>query len=162
VEPIVIADRMPARVAAVLPAVVVALCVRVLTLGAPPVAERVAAAGVVAVCCWVAYRLLTVRMTVTDSGVNVRGVFYDAELPWSDMHGVELTRASAGMRLLLLGVMQPQVVALRLGKRVLRPVASVSGTDDDELERAVGAIRVRLGAWRVPTQRQPREHVTSR
>ncbi len=149
-DDIVIRDRTVARVLALLPAVVVVLCVRILTLGAPPVALRVVAAAAVAGCCWTAYRLLTCTVTVSESGVSIRGVFYDADVTWEEVMSVERTTSGPTLRLLMWGVMSPRGVALVGRSRTLRPLALLSHADDDEVDRAVGAIRVRAGAWRVP------------
>jgi hypothetical protein len=155
-EEIVIGDRAVARVLAVLPAVVVAVCVRVLTLGAPPVAVRAAAAGVVAVSCWTAYRLLTAKVVVDENAVHVRDVFYEATVPWAELQSVELVPATLPVRLLVWGVMSPNGVRLQGRTRALRPIAMLSAHDDEQVERAVGAMTVRMGAWRVP---EPRESV---
>jgi hypothetical protein len=155
VERIVISDRTMGRVLAVLPAVVVAVAVRVMTLANPPLAVRAVAAGSVAISCWVAYRLLTARVVIGDHGVEVRGVLYEAEISYADLTSVEVEPASVPLRALVWGVMQPHTMRLATGSRTLRPIASVSHVDDEEMARAVGAMRVRLGAWRVPTQRQP-------
>jgi hypothetical protein len=149
-DDIVIRDRTVARVLALLPALVVAVCVRVLTLGSPPVAIRVLAAAAVAGCCWTAYRLLTASVTVSESGVRIRGVFYDADVTWEEVMTVERATSGPMLRLLVWGVMSPHSVALVGRSRTLRPVALLSGADDDEVDRAVGAIRVRAGAWRLP------------
>jgi hypothetical protein len=147
-EDIVISDRVIPRVLALLPAIVVALCVRVLTLGSPLLAARLAAAGTVAVMCWTAYRLLTVKVTVSEDGVHVRGVFYEADVAWSQLDGVIVRPAGVAVRLLLWGVIKPQSVVLAGSTRALRPVALISAPDDDAIEKAIGAIKVRSGAWR--------------
>jgi hypothetical protein len=56
---------------------------------------------------------------------------------------------------MLWGVLQPRAVVISGGGRRLRPIGMVSGHDDDDVERAVGAMQVRCGAWRVPAQRTP-------
>lgn len=155
VEQIVISDRSMTRVLALLPAVAVALAIRMLTVTAPPLAVRMVAAAAVAVSGWVAYRLLTARVTVAEGGVTVRGVFYEADIPWSALESAEISPASRPLRLLVWGVMQPHSLTLRTGSRTLRPVAATSAPDDDDLNRAVGAIRARLGAWHIPAQRRP-------
>src|SRR3954452_9074291 len=105
-EEIVIGDRAVARVLALLPAVVVAVCVRVLTLGSPPVAIRMVAAGAVAVSCWTAYRLLTAKVVVDEDAVRVRDVFYDARVPWAELESVEQVPAALPVRLLVWGVIE--------------------------------------------------------
>jgi hypothetical protein len=161
VERIVIADRTMGRVLALLPAIVVAVAVRLLTLADPPVWVRVVAAGAVAVSCWIAYRLLTSRVVVGDHGVEVRGVLYEAEIPWAHLQSIDVQPSGVPLRALVWGVMQPHTMRLQTGSRMLRPVASISHADDEELSRAIGAMRVRLGAWRVPTPRQSPETVTT-
>jgi hypothetical protein len=152
---IVVSDRIVPRALAVLPAVVLAACVRVLTLGTPPLAARLAAAAVVVLTCWSAYRLLTAAVTVTDAGVRVRGILYDAEVPWSDVASVEVVAAPTFVRAMLWGVLAPHAVVLRCAGRTLRPVGMLSTPDDEDVERAVRAITVRCGAWRMPAQRPP-------
>src|SRR3954471_7684097 len=120
-ERVVVADRLVARVLAVLPAIAVALAVRLLTLGHPPLLLRVAAAAAVALACWVAYRLLTARVVVADGGVGVRGVFFEGHIPWSELDGVEVGPAVAPLRALVWGVMRPHGLRLHAGARVLRP-----------------------------------------
>src|SRR4051795_11618057 len=180
-ERVVVADRLVARVLAVLPAIAVALAVRLLTLGhpplllrgarpppvpaglrggLPPLLLRVAAAASVALACWVAYRLLTARVVVTDHGVEVRGVLYDADIRWAELDGAEAGPAARPLQALVWGIMQPHGLVLRGRGRTLRPIAAVSHADDEDVLRAIAAIRARLGAWSVPTQRQPQETVT--
>lgn len=156
-----ISDRTMGRVLAVLPAVVVAVAVRVLTLAEPPVALRVAAAAVIALSCWVGYRLLTARVTVGDHGVEVRGVLYEALIPWTDLDSVDLLPSGRPLRALVWGVMQPHTLRFASGTRTLRPIATITHADDEELARAMGAIRVRAGAWNIPAQREAKDPVTS-
>lgn len=151
VDDIVIRDRTVGRVLALVPAVAVVLCVRLLTIGSPPVVLRVAAAAMVAGCCWTAYRLLTCKVTVSETGVTIRGVFYDADVTWEEIMSVERATSGPALRLLMWGVMSPHSVAVIGRSRTLRPLAMLSHAEDDEVERAVGAIRVRAGAWRSPT-----------
>ena len=151
VDDIVIRDRTVARVLAVVPAVVVALCVRLLTIGSPPVDLRVAAAALVAGACWTAYRLLTCKVVVSETGVAIRGVYYDADVTWEEILSVERATSGPVVRLLMWGVMSPHSVALVGRSRTLRPLALLSHADDDEVDRALGAIRVRAGAWRAPS-----------
>lgn len=160
-EQIVISDRTMARVVALLPAVAIAIAVRVLTLGQPPLAARLGAAAGVAVACWVGYRLLTARVAVGDGGIEVRGVLYEGLIPWTDLQAVECGPAPRALRMLVWGVMQPHGLVLHGRGRTLRPIAAVCGANDEELQRALGAIRVRLGAWGAPAQRRPQESVTS-
>ncbi|MBV9097297.1 MAG: hypothetical protein JO079_04485 [Frankiaceae bacterium] len=154
---IAITHRTVPRALAVLPGLLVAACVRVLTLGMPPVALRAAAAAVIALACWTSYRLLTAAVTVGDGGVRVRGVLYDAEIPWDDLHSVAVEPSVGAVRFLLWGMVTPRTVTLVCTGRVLRPVGMISGPDDEEVDRAVGAMRVRSGVWRVPAQREPAE-----
>jgi hypothetical protein len=135
--------------------------VRALTLAAPPVGVRIVAAGTVALACWLAFRLLTAKLTVGDLGVKVRGVLYDAEIPWAELEAVELEPSGRSLRLLVWGVMAPHTLQLRTRSRTLRPVAAITHVDDEELGRAMGAMRVRLGAWSIPDQRRREESVTS-
>lgn len=146
VDDIVIRDRTVARVLALIPAVVVVVAVRLLTLATPPTAVRVVAAAGVAGCCWTGYRLLTCRVVVNEEGVRIRGVFYDADVSWEELMSVERDLSGRALRLLLWGVMSPHTVALTGRSRTLRPVALLSGRDDNDVNRAIGAIRVRLGA----------------
>jgi hypothetical protein len=161
VERIVISDRTMARVLALLPALVIVAAVRVLTLGNPHVWERASAAVAVAAASWIAYRLLTARVVVGDSGVEVRGILYEGEIRWSDLHAVETRPAPRAIRALVWGVMQPHSLVLRGQTRTLRPIGAVCQADDEDLQRALGAIRVRLGAWGIPAQREAQESVTS-
>lgn len=151
---------MVPRALAVLPGLLVAACVRVFTLGTPPTPLRVTAAAVVALACWTSYRLLTASVTIGESGVRVRGVLYDAEIPWADLHKVTLEPTVGTVRFLLWGMVTPRTVTLVCNGRILRPVAMLSGPDDEDVDRAVGAIRVRSGVWRVPVQREPVEDRT--
>src|SRR5438067_13039717 len=98
---IVVTHRTVPRALAVLPGLVVAACVRALTFGTPPVPLRVAAAGVIAIACWTSYRLLTASVTVGESGVQVRGVLYDADVPWHDLHTVTVEPSVGAVRFLL-------------------------------------------------------------
>lgn len=147
VEQIVITDRTMARILALLPAVVVVVAVRVLTLGQPPLAARLGAAAAVALACWVAYRLLTARVVVDESGLEIRGVFHEGHVLWADIESVETGPAALGLRLLVWGVIKPHGLVLRGRNRTLRPIAAVCRDDDEELMRALGAIKVRLAAW---------------
>jgi hypothetical protein len=158
---ILIADRTMARVLALLPALAIAVAVRLLTLGSPVLAVRVVAAAGIAIGAWIAYRLLTSRVTVSEGGVEVRGVFYEGQLTWTELETVEVVPASRPIRALVWGVMQPQALVLRGRTRTLRPIAAVCRADDEDLLRAFGAIRVRLGAWGIPGQRTAQESVTS-
>lgn len=159
-QEIVIADRTMARVLALLPAIVVAVAVRLLTLGTPVLAIRFAAAAGIATAAWVAYRLLTSRVVVTDAGIDVRGVFCEGQIPWTELQTAEVAAAPKLFRALVWGVMEPQALVLRGRTRTLRPVAAMCRADDEELERALGAIRVRLGAWGVPAPRRSQESMT--
>ena len=141
------------RLLALLPAVVIGVCVWVLTLTGAGVALRATAAAVVAIAAWTSSRLLTARLTVHESGVAVRGVFYDAEIPWSDLETAEIRPAGRVVRGLVWGVMQPHHIELRTPRARLRPVVAIGPADDDEMRRAVGAIRARLGSWHIPQQR---------
>jgi hypothetical protein len=152
VEQIVITDRTMARVLAVLPAIVVVVAVRILTLGDPPLAARLAAAAAVAVACWIGYRLLTARVVVDEAGLEIRGVFHEGRVLWTELDSVETGPASLGLRLLVWGVIRPHGLVLRGRSRTLRPIAAVCRDDDEDLMRALGAIKVRLGAWGVPSQ----------
>lgn len=152
-------ERVMTRVLAVVPAVLVAVAVQTLTRTAPPLAVRVAAAGVIAISCWVAFRLLTAKLVVTGEGLQIRGVLYDADVPWSDLHGVDVAPAPRAMRALVWGLIHPQTVVVRTGTRTLRPVACMSGSDDRQVLIAVRAIEARTGTLRVPAQRHPDEPV---
>jgi hypothetical protein len=146
VSEIVVKDRTVARVLAIFPALATAVAVRVLTLGAPPMWARMTATVLIAFAAWCAYRLLTARLTIGDEGVHIRGVFYDAHVPWSQLDEVAVTSSGRVLRTLLWGMVEPQTLVLTVGSRQLRPVAALSGADDDDIERAVGSIRVRAGA----------------
>ncbi len=145
---------------ALLPAVVVAVCVRVLTLTHPPVAARAAAAAGVAAAAWIAYRLLTVRLTVADDGIHVRGVWYEADIDWADVQAGGIAPATPALRALLWGVMAPQTLELRTTRGTLRPLVAVGPEDDDDLRRAATAVRLRIAGWTVPAQRSPDGRVT--
>jgi hypothetical protein len=99
---------------------------------------------------------------VHGEGVRVRGVWYEATIPWRELHDVSVEPSGWAVRALVWGVMQPRTLRLRTSTRTLRPLAAVSHDGDDELDRALGAMRVRLGAWGVPAQRQPEAGVDSR
>ena len=152
-EEILASERTMGRLLALLPAVVIGVCVRVLTLTGASLPLRAAAAGVVAVAAWTSYRLLTARLAVDESGVTVRGVFYDAEIPWADLRSAEIQPANRVVRGLVWGVMQPHHIELRTSGAILRPVVAIGPADDDEMRRAVGAIRARLGSRHIPQQR---------
>jgi hypothetical protein len=152
---IVITHRTVPRALAILPGLLVAACVRTLTLANPPIALRLGAAALIAIACWTSYRLLTAAVTVGEAGVRVRGVTYDADIPWADLHSVSVDDAGGPVRFLLWGIVTARTVTLVCSGRILRPVAMLSAPDDEDVERAVGAIRVRSGVWRVPTQREP-------
>ena len=158
---LVASERSMGRVLAVLPAIVVGACVRVLSLGHSPLAARTAAAAAVALACWTAYRLLTARLTVDDTGLTVRGVFYDAHVPWSEVATVDLRPAHPALRALVWGVMRPRALEIRTGSAVLRPLAAVGDEDDDDMSRVVRAIRSRLAVAPVPGQRPASDQVTT-
>jgi hypothetical protein len=162
VDEIVIADRTMCRVLALLPAVVVAVAVRVLTLTTPPLNLRVVAAAVTALACWTAYRLLTARVAVRDTGVHVRGVLFEADIPWSELQGVSVAPSGGPVRALVWGLMQPHTLRLETGSKTLRPVAGIGTDEDDDVQRVLGAIRVRMGAWGIPAQRPAQERIHSR
>ena len=150
-------DRVVPRLLAVVPAVVVAIAVRVMTLGTPPAAIRITAAAVVAVACWTAYRLLTVKVTIGDAAVQVRGVFYDAEIGYGELSAVDHTEPHVVVRALIWGTMSARAVTLVGGGRRMRPLALLSFAEDMDIDRAVDAMLVRTGACRIPAQRQPVE-----
>jgi hypothetical protein len=160
-QEIVIAERTMVRVLALLPAIAIVIAVHLLTLGSPDTAIHIASAVGIAAAAWVAYRLLTSRVVVNDAGVEVRGIFYEGQIRWTDLETAEVAEASRPLRALVWGVMTPHSLVLRGHSRTLRPIAAVCPSDDEELQRALGAIRVRLGAWGIPTQRQPQESVTT-
>jgi len=151
---IAVSHRSVPRALAVLPGLLVVACVRVFTLATPPIPLRLAAAAAIALACWTSYRLLTASVTVGDSGVHVRGVFYDADIPWADLNTVNVEPATGAVRFLLWGMVAPRAVTLVCSDRILRPVGILSGPEDEEVDRAVGAMRVRSGVWRVPAQRE--------
>ena len=155
VEEIVVRDRVVARLLAVVPAVVVAVAIRVMTQGTPPGALRVVAAGVVALAAWTAYRLLTVKVTIGDAQVHVRGVFYDANISYTELRSVNHDQPGIAVRALLWGAMKARAVRLDAGGRSVRPLAFLSFADDMDIDRAVDAILVRTGAFRIPAQRTP-------
>jgi len=156
-DDIVIRDRVGARLLAVVPAIAVVVAVRVVTLAQPPEAVRVAAAGGVAVAAWVAYRLLTAKLVVGESGLHVRGVFYEADVSWLDLD--EVSRAPSGwpLRFLVWGVFSPETLTVRAAGRRLRPVAAIGRADDDELRRVVHAVQLRQGQWSAHA-RQTEDH----
>jgi len=153
VEQIVITDRTMARILALLPAIAVAVAVRFLTLGNPTLWVRLAAAAGIAFASWVAYRLLTARVVVDEAGLEIRGVFHEGQVLWSEIESVDTVPASLGLRLLVWGVIKPHGLVLRGRTRTLRPIAAVCRDDDEDLMRALGAIKVRLGAWSASTTR---------
>jgi hypothetical protein len=159
---IVVTDRVVPRILAVLPAVVIAVCVRVLTLGTPPAAVRLVAAAAVALAAWVGYRLLTVRVVVGDASIQVRGVFYDADIDYSEIADAEETSPHWAVRAVVWGLLRPTAVRLRTSSAALRPLALISAPDDEDVAKLLHAIRARSGAWRMPTQREPAESLSSR
>ena len=146
-DDLVIRDRAGARILALLPAIVIALAVRLLTLGSPATWMRVAAAGGIAISAWVAYRLLTAKLVVGEDGLHVRGVFYEADVTWADLDEVSRTPSALPLRLLVWGVFSPESLTLHVAGRRLRPVAAISGPDDDELRRVMHAVQARLRGW---------------
>jgi hypothetical protein len=154
---IVVRDRVVARLLAVVPAVLVAVAIRVLAVGSPPAAVRVLAAGLVAVSCWTAYRLLTVRVTIGADEVHVRGVFYDANISYGELRSITHDQPSLAVRALIWGAMQARAVTLVAAGRRMRPLALLSFPEDMDIDRAVDALLVRTGAFRIPVQRQPSE-----
>ena len=154
---IVVSDRVVPRLLAVVPAVVVAIAVRVMTLGTPPAAIRITAAAVVAIACWTAYRLLTVKVTIGDTAVVVRGVFYDAEIDYDDLSTVDHSEPHMVVRALIWGAMKARAVTLVGAGRTMRPLALLSFAEDMDIDRAVDAMLVRTGACRIPAQRRPSE-----
>jgi len=151
----VVRDRVVARLLAVVPAVAVALAIRVMTLGSPPAVLRVLAAAVVAVACWTAYRLLTVSVTIGDSEVHVRGVFYDANISYAELRSVTHAEPGLAVRALIWGAMKARAVTLVAAGRTMRPLALLSFAEDMDIDRAVDALLVRTGAFRIPAQREP-------
>jgi hypothetical protein len=149
-DDIVISDRPGARVLALIPAVIVVLSVRLLTLGTPPTWARVIAAGAIAVSAWIAYRLLTAKLVVGEDGLHVRGVFYDADVAWADLDEVSRTPSGLPLRLLVWGVFSPETLTLRASGRRLRPVAAITRDDDNELRRVVQTMQTRLQGWSAP------------
>jgi hypothetical protein len=153
-DEILASERTMGRLLSLLPAVVIGVCVRILTLTGTVVAVRAAVAGVVAIAAWTSYRLLTARLCVDENGVSVRGVFYEAEIPWADVRSAEIVPARRLIRGLVWGMMQPHHIELRTSGGTLRPVVAIGPADDDEMRRAVGAIRARVGSLNIPGQRQ--------
>jgi hypothetical protein len=146
-DDIVIRDRPGARVLALIPAVVVVLSVRLLTLGTPPTWARVLAAGGVAVASWVAYRLLTAKLVIGEDGLHIRGVLYEADVDWAELDEISRTPSGLPLRLLVWGVFSPETLTLRASGRRLRPVAAITRDDDDELRQVVRAVQSRLQGW---------------
>src|SRR3954464_15912809 len=124
-DDIVISDRPGARVLALIPAVIVVLSVRLLTLGTPPTWARVAVAAAIALSAWIAYRLLTAKLVVREDGLHVRGVFYDADVAGAELDEVSRTPSGLPLRLLVWGVFSPETLTLRASGRRLRPVPRV-------------------------------------
>jgi hypothetical protein len=159
VDQIVITHRPMPRLLATLAAMLVAIAVRALTLGETPVGVRIAAAGVIALAAWTAYRLLTAHVRVGEDGVEVRGVLYDAHIPWTELHGVDVVPSGRSLRAMVWGVMRPCTLRLHTPGRVLRPIATITSPDDEEVGRVIGAIRARTGTFKVPAQREPSQPV---
>ena len=126
-----------------------------MTLGSPPAVLRVLAAAVVAVACWTAYRLLTVSVTIGDSEVHVRGVFYDANISYAELRSVTHAEPGLAVRALIWGAMKARAVTLVAAGRTMRPLALLSFAEDMDIDRAVDALLVRTGAFRIPAQREP-------
>ena len=146
-DDIVIRDRVGARVLALIPAVVIVLSVRLLTLGTPPTWLRLLSAAGVAIAAWIAYRLLTAKLVVGEDGLHVRGVFYEADVAWADLDEVSRTPSGLPLRLLVWGVYSPETLTLRAAGRRLRPVAAITRDDDDELRTVMHAVQTRLQGW---------------
>jgi hypothetical protein len=154
-DDIVVRDRVGARVLALIPAIVVVLSVRLLTLGTPPTWLRLVAAAGVAVSAWVAYRLLTAKLVISEDGIHVRGVLYEADVAWFDIDYVSRTPSGLPLRLLVWGVFTPETLTLQASGRRLRPVATITRDDDEELRTAMHAVQTRLRGW--PGQTRPVE-----
>jgi hypothetical protein len=155
-DDLVIGDRAGARILALLPAIVIAVAVRVLTLADPATWLRLVAAGGIALSAWTAYRLLTARLVVSEEGLHVRGVFYDADVTWADLDAVSRTPSALPLRLLVWGIFSPESLTLHVAGRRLRPVAAISGADDDELHRVMTTLEARLRGW--PARRRVEDH----
>lgn len=151
-EDIVIRDRAGARVLALIPAIVIVLSVRLLTLGTPPAWLRLLSAAGVAMAAWVAYRLLTARLVVGEDGLHVRGVFYEADVAWADLDDVSRTPSGLPLRLLVWGVFSPETLTVRASGRRLRPVAAIARDDDAELRTVMHAVQTRLRGWQGTTR----------
>ena len=154
-DDIVIRDRAGARVLALIPAIVVVLSVRLLTLGTPPTWLRLVASGGVAVASWIAYRLLTAKLVIGEEGLHVRGVFYEADVDWAEVDDISRTPSGLPLRRLVWGVFSPETLTLRAAGRRLRPVAAITGSDDDELRQVMHTMQTRLRGW--PGQARPVE-----
>ena len=154
-DDLVIRDRVGARVLALIPAIVVVLSVRMLTLGTPPTWVRLVAAAGVALAAWVGYRLLTSKLVVHEDGIHVRGVFYEADVAWFDIDEVSRTPSGLPLRLLVWGVFTPETLTLHAAGRRLRPVATITRDDDEELRTVMHAVQTRLRGW--PGQTRPVE-----
>jgi len=151
-DDIVISDRPGARVLALIPAVVIVLSVRLLTLATPPTWARLLAAGGIALAAWVAYRLLTAKLIVGEEGLHVRGVFYDADVAWTEVDEISRTPSGLPLRMLVWGVFSPETLTLRASGRRLRPVAAITRDDDDELRRVMQTMQTRLQGWPAQTR----------
>lgn len=160
-EELVAAERHFARLLAALPAIVVALCVRGLTLGTIPIAARAVAAGIVATACWSAYRILTARLVVNGDGIHVRGVLYDAVVPWTDVRSATILPAAGPIRALVWGVMTPHTIELRTSAARLRPIVSLGAHDDRQMRLVMSAIQAYLRSGAIPLQRDAEHRVTS-
>jgi len=99
--------------------------------------------------------LLTVSVTIRDTEVHVRGVFYDAKISYSELRSVSHAQPGFAVRALIWGAMKARAVTLVVAGRTMRPLALLSFAEDMEIDRAVDALLVRTGAFRIPTQRQP-------
>lgn len=146
-DDIVIRDRIGARVLALIPAIVVVLSVRLLTIGTPPTWLRLVAAAGVAISAWVAYRLLTAKVVVSEDGLHIRGVLYEADVAWFDIDEISRTPSGLPLRLLVWGVFSPETLTLHASGRRLRPVATITRDDDEELRMAMHAVQTRLRGW---------------
>jgi hypothetical protein len=160
-EPLAAARRTMSWVLALLPAIVVAACARLATLGQPPLAERAAAAAAVAVAAWTAYRLLTAKLELDTSGVTIRGVYYEAHVPWRDVEAVTVRPANPVVRALVWGVLQPHGLEIRAAGRTLRPLVALGHPDDEDLQRVLGVMRARMSVVTVPAQRSSDETVST-
>jgi hypothetical protein len=161
VEPIVIEHRLLSRLLTLFPAGLIGIAVRVAVVVRPSLPVRLAVAAVVAVCAWLAYRLLTARVVADDDGIRVRGVWYEADLSWQHIGAADVVPAHSVLQWLAWGIVAPFALRLHTTDRSLTPVGALCRADDEDVARLLTTVRLRTGGWRPPSRRLSPTHESS-